>query len=272
MGNLTTSIQPMLVKSVTFDQFTSNVLVQPKLDGVRAIWDASNKALFTKNGRQITSCDHIVEALVALNINDHLDGEIYCSTLPFQTINGLCNRRIATDACADLQFHVFDVINDETTVSRLKQVAELEMRFYPCGTKALQTVPVHFSPSSDIESWYNNFIRQGYEGIIIRDPMSLYLSGVGKIKPVEDMEGTLIRFIPSTSRHSSTFGSMLLQLDNGRQVKCSGLSDKDREALWESQPIGEQITFYYEGTFLDGTPRFPRFKSVRYDAKAQGAV
>lgn len=91
-------------------------LLQPKLNGIRAVWNPDTQALETRSGRAITCVSHIVETLRSCKLACYaLDGEIWTPDLPFQEINGLAARETAMEANYLLEFHVFDVIDTELT-------------------------------------------------------------------------------------------------------------------------------------------------------------
>jgi ATP-dependent DNA ligase len=117
------------------------------------------------------------------------------------------------------------------------------------------------------------------EGMVVRAPEACYRPGrhVGNlwaIKPVYEVEATFLGFLPpgeDTSLHQSTFGSLLLKLpEGGRTFSCSGISEDEREKLWNNPPKeGTLVTVKFGAWSSDhpdkAVPLFPRFKAIRWD-------
>ncbi len=264
--SITTTIRPMLAQDVEPNQLTGRVIVQPKLDGVRAFWDAHTQSLHTRNGRIITSCGHLVRDIYALGLQHLcLDAEIYCRALPFETINGLVRKREPEDDTLTLELHVFDIINDdETAEQRAQRVNALPV------SRLIRPMATFFADATEVEDYYEYFLDSDCEGIIVRAPYARYIQGrskaLGRIKPVYDLEATLIGFEPSRSeRHRDTFGALILQLPNGKTFKCSGLTDQQRREFWRQKPLGVSITVLFKSLTQNGLPREPRFKTIRTD-------
>ncbi len=259
------TLKPMLAKDVHASQFRGDVIVQPKLDGVRAVWDPATSSLRTRNGREINSCPHIINDIYAQGLQHlPLDGEIYCRELPFESINGLVRRQQPEAASTRLQFHVFDVITGDTARQRAEWISQ-----WP-GGKAVKPMATFFIDAGEINDYYQLFLDSDCEGLIVRDPDARYQPGksdaLGRIKPVYDMEATLIGFEKTTSAHNrDTFGSLILQLPTGKTFKCSGLTRQQRQHLWQKKPYGAAITVLFKGLTPNGLPREPRFKAIRTD-------
>ena len=260
-----TQIQPMLAKDVDINHIKGDIIVQPKLDGIRAIWDSATQQLHTRSGKVITSCDHIIQQLYALKMDCcDLDGEIFTTELPFETINGLVRKQQPQADTLKLQFHVFDIINRYPARERAIWVTAIE------PNKIIKPVATFFTTHKTIQQYYQCFLDSDLEGMILRDPKGYYQSGKAdalyRVKPVHDTEAALVGFEPSTTaKNSKTFGSLVLQLPNGKKFKCSGLSDKQRNHLWQTKPLGASITIFFKGYTKNGLPREPRFKTIRTD-------
>ena len=247
-----------------------NWLTQPKLNGIRAKWHPELKALITRNGNPVLSCNHIIEQLKTLPDGIGYDGELYLEGIPFQELNGAIRRQ--KQQFTDCQFIMFDIETPGTFKERASQMADILGANKLTHIKRVQT-----GPQVGIEAQFYRFLTEGYEGIILRERDSLYVDGrkgqILKYKPVFDMEATLVGLEPTASKHAATFGALLLQIPGSTRVfTCSGLSDKDRAAIhkawttkWRDQATLVPITVEYGALSTDGVPIFPRFKSIRWD-------
>jgi len=261
-----TKSRPMLAIDVDINNIKGRVLVQPKLDGVRAIWNPNTGQLHTRNGNIITSCEHIIEAIFANQLeNHHLDGEIYTDDLPFQVINAKVRKHQPDQDTLKLQYHIFDLIDDNLTADK-----RAEWLAHITPSQVIKPVATFYATQSDIKDYYQCFLDSGLEGIIIREPKARYRHGrteqLGRVKPVQDMEATLVGFSPTTSvSNRNTFGSLILRLSNGKTFKCASFTPTQRKKLWQQKPIGASITVLFKGLTIKGLPREPRFKAIRYD-------
>jgi len=145
------------------------------------------------------------------------------------------------------------------------------------------------------EAWTQNIVNAGGEGAMIRDPNATYVCGrshsILKLKPTEDMEGTVIGYITgrATDKGSKLLGMMgaaVLTLDSGQRLELSGFTDSERlltsidptkgleatewarnnpetecpewiEAL--SFPRGTRVSFKYRGLSNEGIPQEARY-------------
>ena len=258
---------PMLAqkKPTTIELETKAVIAQPKLDGVRVIYDPRWKQLFTRNGLQIECCDHIVKAIADAGLANYaLDGEIYVHGLAFDKINHLLTSPINTEETAQLQYHIFDWFNYRPMIERLHRMRSWSFKapLFMVDTRMILT-------QKGIEKYYQHQLKKGYEGIMLRSPYADYkcnrTRALRRMKPVKDTEATLVGFSQGTGKNAKTFGSLLLRMPNGIEFKCAGFDDETRTRLHKTQPIGAVVQFTHQGYTINGVPRFPRFKGIRVD-------
>ena len=263
-------MEPMLATKCDITAVTqNNYLCQPKLNGIRAIWDPESKTLLTRNGNTIKSVEHIVDQLKSCNFNNlPLDGEIFTNKVSFQRLNGLVRRQQSSNETLILKFHVFDIaIKEMLCENRVSLLDNLNISSY-----IKKVTSIEICHKSQIRNLYKQYLNQGFEGIILREKQETYFPGrtraLLKIKPVMDMEAKLIGFAPAKeydSKNSNTFGSLILQLDNGLVFQCGGLTAHDRTVLWAKKPLGADVTFRYGALSDNGIPVFPRYSNIRWD-------
>ncbi len=264
-----TPFEPMLAqqKTTSIDKEKNPVIAQPKLDGVRAIYDPRWKQLFTRNGMQIECCDHIIEAIKVAGLELYpLDGEIYLHGLHFDEINQRLIADKTTDETRQLEYHIFDWINWQPMLERLHRMRRwnLQAPLKLVDSRMLLT-------QAGIQKYYDYCLRMGYEGAMLRTPSARYKIEGGrsrslrKLKAIKDTEATIIGFTKGTGKNTKTFGSLLLRLPNGIEFKCAGFDDQTRQKLHQQQPIGTTVTFVHQGFTDNGVPRFPRYKGIRID-------
>lgn len=245
---------------------------QPKLNGIRAMYDPGLKGLYTRGGHRITSVPQIERACKKLGAP--FDGEIFSSRFPFNLINGVVRRHKPSPISLELEYNVFDLITGDEQRERLTELYQFTaIKFYPFINPVQTTVVTpHQETLSEI---YSKMLSEGYEGIILRNPEAPYKEGrhVGNIwavKPEYENEAVFMDFIMSTTDlHKDTFGSLYLKWKNGQFFACSGITEAERIYLLNNLKPGDIVTIKY-GTLSQedpelAVPLYPRFKCIRWD-------
>jgi DNA ligase-1 len=224
------------------------VFIQPKLDGVRAIYSHQDKFIL-RNGRVIT-IPHIKPSHALL------DGELYIHGMSLQRINSL----IADyrDESAKLEYHVYDVFNTELTFrERLKLFNSVKGD----NTVIVETIETD-NGNDDIHEYMQDYIVRGYEGIIIRNPDGMYKPGgrskdLLKYKEFIDAEFEIISYYYGIGKNANipTF-TCRVKKDLTVDVLLKGELEEKRKIDPESY-IGKMMTVKFQGYTDDGIPRFP---------------
>lgn len=132
-----------------------------------------------------------------------------------------------------------------------------------------------------IEKELAKVIEQGGEGLVLRDPASMWeprrLRTVLKYKPFSDAEGTLVGFMAGQGKYLGKIGALVLDY-KGKRLELSGMTDiermfesiKDRvyankhpgeemEVEGRVFKLGETITFRYRELSDGGLPKEARY-------------
>ena len=124
----------------------------------------------------------------------------------------------------------------------------------------------------NIMKLHNNYVEEGFEGVVIRNPESEYGFGkrtnsMIKIKKYRDDCFLVTGILPGL--RGSEDMVFICQTEDGKEFKAKPLGDRlQKEEYWnnfESKykgKIGECKFFYYSD---EGTPLQPAFKAFRYD-------
>jgi ATP-dependent DNA ligase len=154
---------------------THDVILQPKLNGerVRAIIEGSEVRLLSSEENDIYSAPHITEALKEMNLPDmELDGEFYKHGMALEDIHGIKSRSVNLhDNYADIEYHIFDVINEKIQIERTR---EIYLRIVEQGPIRLVRTLLEPASTETIDRNLSNWLAEGYEGIIIRHPLAQY--------------------------------------------------------------------------------------------------
>lgn len=264
---------PMLAKvfdpeTFTFDTHPKGVVVQPKLDGLRATLD--NGKFYSRSRKPFRSMPHLEEALKTLGLSETpLDGEFYNHDLKdnFEEIVSAIKRgKSDHPSLSKIEYHVFDVkLPDTSYVERLEWLRQ-RIPFGGSPIKLVSTIP-EVPTLQEIEMWFETFLGQGYEGLMIRDPLSVYLShpsrrsnGLVKYKKMQDAEFKIIGVKEGKGKLEGHVGAFICKHgDETFDVKFEGRQSFLKEcfenkSLWQGKWLTVRFQSY---TNKLGVPRFP---------------
>lgn len=269
------------------------MLVQPKLDGVRAWvdWVDGEPVLVSSQGHTITSVPHINLALKELcdvtSLRHNFDGEIYSHGLSFEDIISRAKRTAELHHdYATLQYHIFDVKGTDMQVCRMrmlqyletewKRVADPELHF------ALNFVPTMTARRGQIAEYLDRFVRDGYEGIIVRNPLASYVETrpytILKWKPSKK-DWYKIEAVEEAISEDGTplgrVGAFMCSDRYGNTFKCGpglGATHSVASELWQKREelIGQYAEVYYQNLTTKGVPRFGKFSLAITPSKTSG--
>jgi len=198
-----TKFKPMLAHDYT-KRPQSSGYSQPKLDGIRCI--ADKNGLWTRSGKEITSCPHIwdaIEPILRENPNMVFDGELYNHELKedFNKITSLVRKVKTTEAdraeaARLVQYHVYDCYDhnqpDLVFSDRIKMISRLvwlykDEKIVPSQSTKFTTYealtdtqlkiedsiklikPVKCDSLGRLDYYYSVYLRNGFEGQMVRN-------------------------------------------------------------------------------------------------------
>lgn len=275
-------IRPMLAKTFKMDEKNTHLkfpcYIQPKLDGVRCI--ANGGSMITRSGKTIHPFSDIQTQVDNLGLpdNTYLDGELYSHSLSFQRINGLTNLKTPSDKdledISKIEYHVFDLFD----VSDLdkpfeKRFAELKSIVKGKKIKLVQTQIV--KNKSDIQKIHEQFIKDGYEGSILRNIDSPYelnkrSSHLWKYKDFEDAEFKIVGYKEGTGKAKGTVIWRVIT-KNGAEFDAtqSGPFEIRKQYFKDAKKyLGKKLTVRFQGYYDRNGKKVPRIavaKGVRYN-------
>jgi len=266
---------------------SSTVYVEPKLDGIRCLAIVSNRVakLFTRAGKLITNFDDTLGKELGLLEDGCYDGEIMSND--FTDLMRQVYRKENKDI-SDVYFSLFDYISLSEWNSGISQtpcwkryevLADEISRGYGAARRYAATfdylrVIDRYTLSADyetIKAKHDEFVSQGYEGAMIKDPDSHYCFGrdwsVMKFKAFFDADVPVIGMQEGTGKHEGKLGSFLVDYKGVNVRVGSGLTDDLRVKLWQEHDlhIGRIIEVRYQEETPDGSLRFPTFVCFRND-------
>jgi len=238
----------------------SGWLMSEKLDGVRGYWDG--KQLLSKNGTVFNPLAAFIDDLPPFP----LEGEIWAGRGSFEKTVSIVKKQQPHDGWLELKFAIFDV--PEADGGFTHRIAEAKDWFaqHP-SAYAFVILQTKVLDHAQLEHELQRVEELGGEGLIVRKPDAPYKVGrsaeILKVKNHQDAEATVLAHLAGKGRNKGRLGSLLVELDDGKQFKIGGgFSDAERES---PPPVGAIITFKFYGKYQSGIPKFSSFLRIRED-------
>lgn len=282
-----TKFKPLLAETVTYlEKLTFPLIASPKLDGIRCV--VINGKALSRNLKPIPN-KFIRECIESSGL-DNVDGEIM---IPGTDFNGVQSAVMSFDGEPNFQYRIFDYLSNEPYKVRFMQMSlpingpSFSNILYAKKVKSLK----------ELMELEDDFVKNGYEGIMLRDPNGKYKFGRStekeqillKLKRFHDAECTVIGFeekMTNTneskkdalghSKRSSekagmvpagTLGALIvIDCDTMNEFKIgSGFTDFQRQEIWDEKAncLNKTVTYKYQEISKYGIPRFPVFKVFR---------
>jgi ATP-dependent DNA ligase len=160
--------------------------VQKKLDGFRCISNIDKKAvLYSKNMKPFIYLNHIKKELMKIkelvdNPNIYLDGELYENNINLHQISSLVMKKYASKnnekKMKKISYYIFDLFDinnlNNHFYNRYKYLKNIFIQYKFKYIKLVECYNV--SSYKEIQNYYDKFILDGYEGIIVRNKYGLY--------------------------------------------------------------------------------------------------
>ena len=278
-------IKPMLAYKVDKKpvDWSENVFMQPKLDGVRCViklGDNNEVQAFSRTGKPWLNIAHITNSLHYF-FTQHpdiiLDGELYNHDLrdDFEKIISLVRKQKPTpsdrtEASKLVQFHCYDYI--ETVMNqpygyRMNQLTTSDMYSY-----CVKYVPTNLIlRMDDARVYHSRNLANGYEGSILRldRPYQCKRSySLQKFKDFHDTEATIVGYVPGKGKRTGTLGKFLMIDADGIEFGCppgKGYTYKKLADILTNidDYIGQTATFTYFERTKANSYRHPMFKTIR---------
>ena len=262
-------ILPMLAKDYKKESHKIKFpcVVQPKLDGMRALYNKKS-GFISRKGKSIDTMKHIEDGLpnVSQQLNDnYLDGELYVHGESFQE-NMRLIKKDRGEETEKVKFCVYDIVLDIPFIERFKILKSLAS--YLDAVELVKTYVV--ADEKALKRLHGEFISQGYEGTIVRHSDAGYAinkrdSQLLKYKDFIDISCNVIDILPSDKNPEQ--GVVHCENDKGTFGCGMKFSHKEREDILANKDkyIGQTAEIRFFEYSEDGIPRFPVCHGFRLD-------
>jgi ATP-dependent DNA ligase len=251
--------------------------VQPKLNGVRALYQAGTFQSRDEKLWKPNVLRHLTDQLLPHFGTETpiLDGELYVHGWRLQRINGAVavNRNSPCDDTPWVEFHVFDTV--QPYVNFKTRMIELQEMFRGKDLPNIKLVPTALCDSREtLDTHFHALTAQGYEGVMLR-PNGPYEFGetphgttkrseyLWKYKCWEDGEFVCMNVTQGQGKADIGIGALVCATDAGDTFSCgTGFDDSERIEYMTNPPIGKLVKVRYLCLSADGIPLNPSFLAV----------
>lgn len=263
-------------------------IATPKIDGIRFLM--VNGVAVSRTFKPIRN-KHI-QQLLSENLKDGVDGELTSGN----TFQSSTSAVMTIENEPDFKVWIFDYVNPkvETIAPFEERIRSISFLNLPFDYEILTGTLIH--SLEELNEYESICLREGYEGVMLRDPMGTYKFGRStvndnillKVKRFEDDEAELIAIEEKMSNQNeieydafgkikrsssldgmigaNTAGTLIVRNKNGQEFGIgSGLTDLMREEIWNNQEkyIGKLVKYKYFPQGVKELPRHPVLLGIR---------
>lgn len=288
-------LKPMLAKSET--QVTNRKIFDKdwyasrKINGIRTLVYFDGKEIHTASrGGAINYdfvLDHIIHNSVLVDYFTKypdliLDCETYKHGWTLNKISGICRTQKTAYDGEPLELYVYDIVDVNKTFEERLQILnriqqDLNLSFIPERDWEEDELKIQIVPHVLISGWDNmkklhdEWVSEGWEGVVIRDPNITYKPGgrgnqMLKIKNYIDAEYKIIGLTEGLREEDMCF---LMETPEEQQFNCKPMGDRAQKKWYREhidELIGKMATIkYFEMSGKEGSqiPQQPVMISIR---------
>lgn len=296
-----TSLQVLIINLITMPKIQKPLLAgnfdpkkarfpyiaTPKIDGIRFLM--VNGMAVSRTFKPIRN-KHI-QTLLSQYLPDGIDGELTSG----DTFQSSTSAVMTIENEPNFKCWIFDYVDPESDtiapwMDRIGVAFEKILKILPPFDYKVLDGGYVINNLQDLEQYETYYLNQGYEGVMLRDPMGTYKFGRStindnillKVKRFEDDEAELIEIQEKMSNQNeiqydafgnikrssaldgmigaNTAGTLVVRNKQGQVFGIgSGLDDKMREELWNNKEkyIGKLVKYKYFPQGIKDLPRHP---------------
>ena len=283
--------KPMLAKD--FHDVATSVLEKQwwyasrKIDGVRCLMFVKDGEIHTSsrggknydNSTYHITCNPKLKKFMLDNPTLILDGELYVHGYSLQTLSGLARLKKETDKCDELQYYIYDVVDTNKTFEERLEILdhikdELQLDFEPNKTFEDGDLQIQMVPHVKVEGWvqikkiHDSYVKEGFEGAVIRRPDKKYgvnkrTNDMVKVKEYQDGEFEIVGFSEGLRPEDMVF---VCVTEDGKRFEAKPIGP--RELKYEylermKEIVGKMATVKYFSFSDEGIPTQPVLKCIR---------
>jgi len=276
-------------------------LCSEKYDGYRARFMNDERTFLSRAQKQFNAPEWFIAAMPP-GVN--LDGELWIGRDNFQGMGTVRKKVPVPEEWMNVKYVVYDAPDIKGTFEeRLKFVQDLMKKnlgrweivrkklgepysLIKCPVILARQVTVR--SEEHLDEMYQKIIKNGGEGIMLKDPKSMYQDKRSnyllKFKPSFDEEAMIVDYKSGKGKYEGMLGGFvckplinmdtyhLIDKDESHEFTISGMDDEVRAGYKETHPPGTIISIEHSGKTESGKPRFGRYIRVRDDVVVKDKV
>lgn len=201
-----------------------------------------------------------------------LDGEIYKHhpNWKLSRISGLCRLETLHDDHKKLLYYCYDIVDESKTFKERLSIINKLSSIIESNSKIIFVNHTLVSNNDEIDELHDQFVNDGYEGLVIRDPDEKYKSGardrrMQKIKKFTDDDFKIVDLVEGLRDEDMCF---LMETKEGYQFKAKPIGDRALKQYYRENidnikgEIGVVKYFGYTNT-EHPVPNLPVFLTIR---------
>lgn len=271
-------MKPMLAFKTKASKLTYPVFIQPKYNGVRALYLRLHKNLQSRDEHlwEPSVVEHLLTQLTSLPFD--VDGELYKHGMSLQMINAriAVNRVQPHDKAAEVHYYIYDIPMIKPMWERAKALVKLAEHFK--DNPVIKVAETHLVYSQlEADHYYANWKAEGYEGLMYRtyDAPYGFSHNCGnkenrwwhlqKRKEFLDLEATIVGLNEGEDGFAGMLGSFDCVTEDGVHFSAgSGLDMEQRQRYWQDpgRVLEAKVRINYEMFSDGGVPLKPTIESV----------
>lgn len=240
------------------------VYVQPKLNGMRMLFDGENG--WSRGNKEIIP--EVIQHLQFDTGGHILDGELMLPNNVLLQESMKAIKKFRPELSPELLYHVYDIVDASLSFDERGAIIKELERKWPANIRAVQTYSA--KDETQVMKWHNTFTKEGYEGTMIRNPKLKYEIGkrsysLLKLKDFVDAEYKIADVIDGDGSDAG-LAIFILDAGNGETFNCRPEGTQENRAdLFKNRRklVDKYLTVRYQELSKDGIPIFPVGVAIR---------
>src|SRR3972149_8377082 len=276
---------PQLCQTYKGTESISGWYAEPKINGNRGLIFIGNSHInvLSRNNKPIYNTELIQADIINSGLNNYvLDGEFY---IPGDTTNNtdwsnttsVLRTQTEHGERDKLCFFVFDIFPLEYWGKLIDYPLHQRKLYLNNVVKLINSPRIKFvdyivvKENKDVFKILNTYLENGFEGIVIKDPFSVYVNKRAKswikVKKISTDDYPIVNVLRGKGKYLNTTGSILINVNETIVGVGTGMTDNDRNLIWADRDelIGLKLEVSYQTKSKDGSLIFPVFQRIRYD-------
>ena len=238
--------------------------IQPKLNGMRMLFNGTDAR--SRGNKEIIP--EVIEHLQFDTGGFILDGELMLPNNQLLQESMKAIKKYRPELSPLLMYHVYDIVDNELPYAMRQQIIVDLMHDAPPNVVMVKTVAC--IDETEVYKQHTQFVSEGYEGTMIRNPSMAYEIGkrsysLLKLKDFVDAEYRIVDVVDGDGSDTN-LAIFILETDDGQHFNCRPEgSQENRRELYKnrSKLIDKYLTVRYQELSRDGIPIFPVGVSIR---------